>query len=368
MISRKVLLISTCVLTILLIIVTAYCWAREIDYSEKIILFNNKINALSSQIILEEGNLSKIQKVLKNISTLYFDSCYYTDGIDVFYDGVNGFIKVEGADPLSFEIITGIYSYTGDREYNLEKCFYSSDRDRAYKRGVEIRGASPKGFQPISSYYMRDENNVYFFSDVGSRENYLQAKIENVDFNSFELLSDSLSERYAKDKNNVYMNGLKLEGCSVNSFRKLSYGYSLDNNNVYYINERILGADPGSFEVLGMQNAKDKNNVYISGKIAEGFDADTYELLGMGWQKDKNTVYYQGKVVKDSDPETFMILYNEYAKDKNNVYKYEWKIEEADADTFFILDRHIYQIDKSHVYKFGEIIPDIDPETFKLQY
>lgn len=183
----------------------------------------------------------------------------------------------------------------------------------------------------IKEYYKKEGGVVYFENE----------KINNADFDSFEVLHNDYYNSYSKDKNNVY--------CG---------------------DDIIKGANADSFEVLSSVYAKDKNQVFVD--CGRGFkeneikiDVKTVEFIqseyNFDWAKDKDSIYFYGEKMVDSDPNSFVILDDDYSKDKNNVYifdsgEYAFKIESADPSTFEVL-KNGYSKDKNNCYfRNGDIV------------
>lgn len=86
--------------------------------------------------------------------------------------------------------------------------------------------------------------------------------IAEADEKSFIVLERS---QYAKDKNNVYFEGQKIEQANPNDLQFMGDEKSLyfkDNKHVFFQNEIILNADPSTFGVIEFPYSKDKTNIY----------------------------------------------------------------------------------------------------------
>ncbi|MBP5393510.1 MAG: DKNYY domain-containing protein [Bacteroidaceae bacterium] len=119
---------------------------------------------------------------------------------------------------------------------------------------------------------------------------------------------------YAKDQNNVYVNGRILENVDPSGFRLkvrsgrrgherndeemvAHRGYFKTNMNVYYGN-RKLNAMASSFEDLGGGYAKDSFDVYYCGEKVKGAMASSFKYMGGGYGQDSFDVYYRGQKIK----------------------------------------------------------------------
>ena len=87
---------------------------------------------------------------------------------------------------------------------------YSKDDNNVYdtfysENIIVIKGADPKTFTILNSFYNRDKKFVYYGGSI----------LSNADPKSFEILSDKL-EFYAKDKSKVFYNSWSNEGADPN--------------------------------------------------------------------------------------------------------------------------------------------------------
>ena len=105
---------------------------------------------------------------------------------------------------------------------------------------------------------------------------------------------------HAKDKNNAYYYGKKIEGAEAKTFdiiEPCAFGFSRDNISVYYEDKKIPGSDPETFEILGENGySKDKNNVYFENHIIDGADIKTFRALAGKIAEDKNNYYKSEKI------------------------------------------------------------------------
>ena len=162
------------------------------------------------------------------------------------------------ADSKTFEIIN-------------EK--YGKDKDKVYYGDYEIYGADPKTFKVVSNGFSTDKNNVYRY----------WKKLSHVDIESFKIFNGQKDYIgvYFKDKNGVYfsLGEILFEKIDIKipkSFEILADGYAKDKNNIYFYGEKIENVDIKTFEVLevdkyGNRNyARDKNNIYYKGNKING--------------------------------------------------------------------------------------------------
>ncbi|ERK55237.1 DKNYY domain-containing protein [Leptotrichia sp. oral taxon 879] len=254
-------------------------------------------------------------------------------------------LKVKGADAKTFENVG---------EDKMETIgFFGKDSKNAYFLGKKIKDVSPKEFEILDTKYVKDDKNLYKFetdsfpyfssSEIKTRK----VSIDGLDVKSFKVLEndkDSYTDYYV-DKSNVYMdkdNLKKITGADRNSFEILGYSIARDKNNVYNEGEKLENVDIASFKYFDYGIAKDKNRVFYIDrhKDIENADAKTFERMGESYYfRDKNNVfalkndysdsnYNSGlEVLKNIDRNSFDILNNEIGKDKNGVYYFGEKID-----------------------------------------
>lgn len=235
-----------------------------------------------------------------------------------------------------------------------------------------VQDADPMTFSVIGkSYYAKDKNNIYFegvklefmtpdtfeyiehdYAKDKGRFLYRGKIIEGVDIGSVEILNSS----YFKDKNSVYFQGLKIEWANPKTFYIIDYScYSKDKKNIFWCENKIKKADYNTFVLLNSFVAKDKNNTYYAGRIIDYIDPKTIEVFEYdNIIKDKDKVYYSLNPIETIDIKSFKYLGPGYIKDKNNVYYNGEILEGADAETFeYNSNRYNHASDKNGEYRYG---------------
>lgn len=197
--------------------------------------------------------------------------------------------------------------------------YYVSRNGIISTQGAKV-DADVQTFHEIGYGWARDKNMVY---QSGYSQTFLDPSTVRI-----------LSPRYAVDKSGVwalddanYKIGADQATFSLlgSTFKEIEWGYAKDKNNVYINGEKILNADAESFMLLSNPDAsfsgyaKDRHNIYYIDNIIPNVDIRSFILLGNSYAKDKNNVYYEGKVVKDADVNTF-VLVGRYAKDNKHVF------------------------------------------------
>ena len=321
---------------------------------------------------------------------------YYRDKNNIYFlndkDDKMEFEKLAGANPKTFEIINGNFARDDKNVYFFNKKVIGVDAKTFEEVGYDIikdknglhilidsneteikvknlkaDGIDLKTLKKLDNGYFKDKNNIYY----GLSGNLY--KIKNADLQTFEVLTSpySSSVYFAKDKNNVYYNGKKLDGIVPNDFeqiqsyfikdkngiykfeegeneqdlkitpinakidfknlKELDWKYFGDDKNIYYFDEdsfkKVDKADINSFERIDSTGFfKDKNNVYYEGEKVEGIDMNSIEVINGMCIKDKNSVFYEGKKLRNISPDNFNIFdggisYDKILVDKNGAYK-----------------------------------------------
>ena len=219
------------------------------------------------------------------------DAVYAKDKNGVYVWENRGWKKLEGIDPITFQIINisgSARRYLKDKN-GIYSIIYSMDGD-SDKLVLENLPYDPQTYEVINQLYSKDKNNIY----------YSDRKIIGVDLPTFQRIDEYI---YSKDKNNIYFRGKKISGADKNTFEKIDeYNYSKDKNNIYYNDKKIEGVDKNTFELT-----------YDFGSVVNGY-----------YSKDKNNVYYENKKLKGIDVKTFKktnrLVDNFLIEDKNGFY------------------------------------------------
>lgn len=340
---------------------------------------------------------------------------YSKDKNGVYVIENRGWKKLEGLDPVTFEIINisgsarqylkdknGVYSIDGDSDnlvleklpydpqtYEVINQLYSRDKNNIYYDNKKIEGADLPTFQRIDEYiYSKDKNNIYFRGK----------KISGVDKETFEKID---KYNYSKDKNNIYYDDKKIEGVDKNTF-ELTYDfgsvvneyYSKDKNNVYYENKKLKGIDVKTFRKINrlVDNflIEDKNGFYIVEKDGNVTPIDSKEVdienlsqlaIKTNLYHDNNSMYFvrNHKLVKIKDAPKVdpynLWTYNEKYINKNDIVYYLdtdeetfKKLEKAENHEFRVYGNTEYAKGKKNVYFRGKILSGADYTSFDMKY
>jgi len=233
--------------------------------------------------------------------------------VNISYAGSNPKI-----DKATFQEIDAVYAKDKNGVYVWE--------NRGWKK---LEGIDPITFQIINingsaRRYLKDKNGIYNID--GNSDNLVLEKLP-YDPQTYEVIN----QLYSKDKNNIYYSNRKITGADLPTFQIGSDGFSKDKNNIYLEGKKILGVDRDTVKIIELPYIKDKNNVYYGNKKIEGADKNTFELIydfgsvvNRYYSKDKNNVYYENKKLKGIDVKTFKkisrLVDNFLIEDKNGFY------------------------------------------------
>ena len=175
---------------------------------------------------------------------------------------------------------------------------YEVDRGRVYFGSVPIPYADARSFVDLGCGYAKDCDNVYLDGRV----------LEYVDPATFRLKSqskshfrepmeyreyDSRHDGYYKSNFNVYYGGKKIDA-SAASFKEIGEGYAKDAFAVFY-HGRKIDATAATFKLLEGGYAKDSFSVFYYGKKVDGASAASFKYTGNGYGKDAFNDYYRGR-------------------------------------------------------------------------
>jgi len=178
---------------------------------------------------------------------------------------------------------------------------------------TKVTGADPESFEQISGEYGIDKNNVYKAAH----------KIKGADSKSFRLIS----EFYAQDKKHAYFNGELLVNSHSKSFEQLGNSWSKDKHNFYYTHKKLEICDLATFRIIPDKfpsRAIDEKCYYWKSDQVQTIDRTSFQVLPGGYSKDIKNVYWANKIIEEADPKTFQVndsgMYIKLAKDKNKCF------------------------------------------------
>jgi DKNYY family len=198
---------------------------------------------------------------------------YAVDDRHVYMAEYYTVLKIEAADPASFEVIT-------------DNGMYSKDLNKVFYDGVELRDADPKTFQFVRPNFGKDGNHAY----VGN------VQIPVADITSWRPLENGYADDpwYRSDRDN--------HPKPEDPFSAM--GWSADKEHLYYgARLAMIEADPQSFTVLGKGYCKDNSHVFYETDVLPEADAKTFQVneKAGGVQpdaRDSNHQFRYGKVLR----------------------------------------------------------------------
>jgi len=241
----------------------------------------------------------------KNFSGIYIDNAWGR-GFDI------GKHKIDTADKKSFKYLGGHYAIDDNSAYYLDEPFR----------------VDKSTFTALNNNYAKDLSSAYFHS-----------KKIIADAKSFETINNEIGQIpdvYAKDDQNVFFNGKKLDNSDSSTFKIIAgefHIYSKDKQQTYLDDKIISNTGSETFEVLIYPFARDINNVYCIGNIIKKANPKTFKVLNKHYSRDDQNVYYSNweysvystKIINGADAQTFEVIDESNAKDKNNVYSEDKK-------------------------------------------
>ncbi len=197
------------------------------------------------------------------------------DGTYVYilsYEGTTRDTPIEGVDVESFQI--------------LDEHGYAKDKLRVYYKGFPVEGADPVSFELITDLYGKDAAHVYYELETIPGADPATFKVFNI--------------QWGRDVNDIYFQYRPLEACDPATFELLEESWQRDSQCVYFQGRKAPDADPASFVILNFWFGKDKNHVYGNDpSIIAGADPATFKIQEVCevCAEDKNGCYKYEELV-----------------------------------------------------------------------
>ena len=213
---------------------------------------------------------------------------------------------------------------------NTSSMRYEVRGNKVYYGRIELRGADSRTFSELGYGYAKDKNNVYMNGNI----------LQYVDPASFRLLPQYSSQNdWNKPSKPSAPNVTPapvapgapgapgMPGGHEHVGQQMFARYVVKGSTVYYNGVKVKGARASSFKDLGWGYAVDTFDVYYCG---QEIDASTtnFKVLEDGYAKNSFDVFYLGKEVKGASPSSFKVLSNGYAKDSFDTYYKGKKIDD----------------------------------------
>ncbi len=200
----------------------------------------------------------------------------------------------------------------GCRPSDKSKVFKIED-GVAYYRDEAIRLSDAKSFGALNEHYAKDKNHVWYCDTYRSGQGYFSTKrnritaIEKADPTTFRIFQNG----YARDKANIFFEGVFFPVKDINSFQILDYSFAKDRLSGYYMQAEIPGSDGSTFAGLDNHYSRDSSHIFYStigpgGAVTsisvQHADVASFTLLENRTDSadatDKGAVYLKGEKVK----------------------------------------------------------------------
>ncbi len=228
------------------------------------ILFRDKNNVY---FYFTPSHRAEVVSGVDSKTFVHVKDVYYEDKNSVYYldrnKDTNALVKIEGANPASFQALT--YWYTKDNQ----RVFFLGVNNTGAIKINDIEGVSANSFSATQiGRFGSDSARVFSWGRV----------VVGVDVKTFSVLDDT----YFKDASGVYMHlystvasdgtrdTKKLENVSPQNFVALGEGYGKTSDSVYFFDKKIVGADVATFKSTigyGGGYGEDKNRTYKDGVV-----------------------------------------------------------------------------------------------------
>ena len=195
----------------------------------------------------------------------------------------------------------------------MDKDGYRIKGNVALFQGKAIREADVRTFVVLGYGYAKDRENVYLNGKVLPWVDPVTFSLKKGNGNHGH---DTFRPNHGGGQNrpdNGWNGGNKRPNCNKGNkhFKK----YIISNSEVFYAGKRLQGASSSSFKDLGYGYGKDAFDVYFLGKKISGASASSFRLLKDGYCKDAFDVYYFGEKVKGASASSFKVDQDGYAHD-----------------------------------------------------
>lgn len=222
-------------------------------------------------------------------------------------------------------------------------------------KAFRIDGADSSTFEVLDRIYARDRAQVYINGHP----------LGGADAGSFQLLD---RQGFSKDRDHVYQHDQAISEDPAN-FTFLGSGLSRDGINVYWTDGSVLSRDPANFVIITDEDhylfAKDSEEVFVNGRVIVGASPATFRVLEGAYSRDDATVFYFDAQINGAEAATFRPLEGPYAADDGRVYWMGKPIPDADPATFEVLNANFEcAADRTHAYYRQTVIGGADPATF----
>ena len=198
-------------------------------------------------------------------------------------------------------------------------------------RGRPLRGADPRTFRHLYSFWSRDAGAVFF-------QTYRRTKPDPATF-------EPLNHVWGRDARAAYASsGKPVAGARAAAFRAFDVGLSAvgeagfdyasfggfagDDAAVFYHRatdpggRRVVGADPATFRSLGHFYGQDATSVFFEHAPVRGAVSRSFHVINETFAADERSVFFAGRKLDGADPRTFMLLWDRIGRAARDRHRY----------------------------------------------
>ena len=204
-------------------------------------------------------DMKKIDEKVDLETFVYLDFFYAKDKNNLYFYGQ----KVKGVSPNNFEFWTSLSSVP-DNIIKSGNDFYlvyeNNSNEKIYAKKMDFP-IDKDTFESFSMRVYKDKNNFYYYDetdDIKKGKTLIKFKNE-ADIKTLKFLKEKNGEKsdeYIKDEKNVYyvdeenVEIKKIENADYKTFQVIEYLYAKDKNNVYYQGKRLNNVNPNYFKIV----------------------------------------------------------------------------------------------------------------------
>lgn len=317
------------------------------------------IGLISTLVLIKLGFfLFDVITGYKYIKTISLGSCYSRWLNTITYTCGKFNIDVSGVDANSFEQINSFNDLQG----------YGKDKKSVFAGSIKIEGADPSSFERLKS---NDSSAEYFCGSARDKNSYYVINPEQavkIPFNAIKNVS-FIGKCYSTDNQDVFFREIKLQSADPQSFSLLEGNYAKDKDSVFYqdllishdVNNITFFPNDSTFALM-----KDRVNVYKSGEKLHSFQASTFKQIGFYYIDEDTVTTVNQEPLVNVVPSQFHLIgqSREFGTDGVHVYYAGKLLREADPKTFRTFGTTGYAVDNKNVYHYEEIMQGKDPNTF----
>lgn len=227
---------------------------------------------------------------------------------------------------------------------------FARDALRGYCRGSEVADSEGGSFAVVSEREARDKNNVYFCDTYRKGQEYWLVKHVRVDRieGADPATYTSIGSGYARDKYRAYADGVAFMVRDPASFEPLGGGFARDAQRGYYARAEIPGSHGPSFETIDTRDTayvRDRANGYHGHRDIDSLHEPHLPPPDVLRKLD------------GAEPAAIRVLGLGYAADTRHVWHRGRPLAGADASTFAVDESHqgdTDATDKSGAWQHGK--------------